>query len=345
MALYQCLPCVKVFEEEAASVPLCPFCRGQVIPYPGPKPSTLCATPLTTPLAPILPLPEVSPISFKFISLTAENMYFWREYAKLMRFIASNLFSGVSLYGYQQAIKGFMDALDCCERTPGSQVWVAIATFGSIKSTPTAKSFANIEMCMTVTTHPDIPITTHMGIFRSPLRLVQTPELETVRGLQAGGVSVGDIITVLEKKRTLAHPVRRLSTQLHAFAAKRCLQESRGLAKILMITAPLAKMLEILNKDCAAYSTDKIKSEKTGSRLLTQVGEAQAPKSHQFVINNIQNYPWLTELADLDGSRPKIAIEMQPLASAMDESTRVESVLDWLDSRHRVYLAASSSSK
>ncbi|WP_191487908.1 hypothetical protein [Pseudomonas sp. FEN] len=334
MGFYQCLPCVKIFEENVASVPLCPFCRGQVIPYTGPTPSSLCITPLTTQLAPILPLPEVSPISFKFISLTAENVDFWRNYATLMRFIASNLFSGVTVYGYQQAVKGFMDALDCFKKTPSSQVWVAVATFGSIKSNPSARSFVNIEMCMTVTTHPDVPITTHMGIFRSPLRLVKTPELEKVRGLHAGGVSVGDIIAVLEKKRSLAHPVRRLSTQLHAFAAKRCLQESRGLAKIFMITAPLAKMLEILNKDCSAYSTEKIKSEKAGSTLVTLVGEAQTPKRHQFVVNNIQNYPWLTELTDLNGSRPKIAIEMQPLASAMDESTRVESVLDWLESRH-----------
>lgn len=239
--------------------------------------------------------------------------------------------------GYQQAVKGFMDALDCFNQTPSSEVWVAIAMFGSNESIPTAEFFVNIEMCMTVTTHPDIAISTHMGIFRSPLRSVKTPDLGKIKHLSAGNVSVADIITVLEKERTLAQPVRRLSTQLHAFAAKRCLQDSHGSPKLFMITAPLKKMMEILNRDCAAYSTDKIKSEKKDTTLTTQVGEAQAPKSHQFVIDNIQNYPWLTVLADLDGYRPKIAIEMQTLANAMDESTRVESVKDWVDRWHKTY--------
>lgn len=255
---------------------------------------------------------------------------FWDSYVRLMRFIASNMFKGETQSGFQQAVKGFLDALLCFRQTPGSEVWIACATFGSLSDTLSARSFVKIEMCMTVTTHPDIPITTHMGIFRSPLRMVNVPDMNKIKHLECGGVSVEHIIKVMEKNENLSRPVHNLSVQLHAFAAKRCLQDSSGARKIYMITAPLKKMLEILRAKCGSFATEVVESNRSGNKVIVQVGGIDGLARYTFTVIDIQNYTWLTALADVEGDRPKIAIEMAPLANAMDESTRVESVLDWL---------------
>lgn len=332
MGVYECSRCVKMYEAEVGGgVYLCPFCRDAVKAYSGPRPQELSEAKLVTPELPILPLPEVLPITYGFVRLADNNLKFWNHYVRLMRFIASNMFCGEKVYGFQQAVKGFLDALACFEKTPTSEVWVAYAALGDVSTVISAKAFVKIEMCMTVTTHPDIQISTHMGIFRSPLRMVDVPKLDAIKHLGSGGVSVADIIPIMERKGAFMRPVRNLSVQLHAFAAKRCLQESSGVRKRFMITAPLKKMLEILRDQCGAFSTEKIVLCELEGKILVQVGDVEGPKGGELIIGNIQDYAWLTELADLGGGRPKIAIEIDALATSMDEGTRIEAILDWLE--------------
>ncbi|MBD9578921.1 hypothetical protein IB260_26625 [Pseudomonas sp. PDM23] len=329
--LYKCMRCVMVYDAEFDDDRfLCPNCRDRVWPFSGPRPEHVSETEMVLPQEPILPLPQVSPISYEFTRLTNENFAFWESYVYLMRFVATNLLSSEVSYGYQQAVKGFLDALSCFKRTPTSEVWVAYAVFGSTVGVTQAEHFVRIEMCMTVTTHPDIPISTHMGIFRSPLRMVTVPALKKIRRLEHGGVSVRQLMEVMEKNGNLARPVRKLSVMLHAFAAERCLQKSSGVKKVFMITAPLKKMLQILRENCGTYATEDIYSEETGGVLAVQVGASPWHKYFNFVVTNIHQYPWLTELADLKGGRPKIAIELKSLEDAF-ESTRVELILDWLE--------------
>jgi len=332
--LYQCARCMTVYDSKVEDDRLlCPHCRDRVKLFTGPRPEQVSEVALILPEEPILPLPEVSPISYEFTRLTKKNFPFWYHYAVLMRLVASNVFTQEQAYGYQQAVRGFLDALECFENTPTSEVWVAYAMFGSSTGISVAEWFVRIEMCMTVTTHPDIPISTHMGIFRSPLRMVELPGLNKARHLKSGGVKVPELIEVMEIGGSVARPVRNLSVQLHAFAARSCLRDSTGVKKVFMITAPLLKMLEILREKCGAFATETITSVESGNSLAVQVGTDDWPKRYTFTVVNIEKYPWLTKLAALKGGRPTIAIELKSLEDALDERPRVELVRDWVEKK------------
>jgi hypothetical protein len=45
----------------------------------------------------------------------------------------------------------------------------------------------------------------------------------------------------------------------------------------------------------------------------------------------LKTYIWLDKLVDLNGGRPKIAVDIIVLSQSMEERTRVEATLDWLD--------------
>lgn len=79
-------------------------------------------------------------------------------------------------------------------------------------------------MCMTVTTHPDVEFSTHMGIFRSPVRMVETSRLKELAGnITVGSVNTKTLFKHLQKESALSRPVLNLSGQLHAYAARKCM--------------------------------------------------------------------------------------------------------------------------
>lgn len=305
---------------------LCPFCRCGVLPYKGAPPINPCKTALIATDAPALPVPLAQQLSFHLIPLTDENTEFWANYVKGMRMIAMNLpFSKSLKDGWANAVKGFTDALECYSETPSSQVWIAAAAFGPISEDDFAQSAVNIEMCMTVTTHPNVPLTTHMGIFRTPLRCLKISSVNALRPLNMFRIS--EIVDLLERDWCYLRSARGLSGQLHAYAAKRCLQESTGVKKSYMITAPLAKMLEIMRSTYTASATEKIGLATEGGNEIVVIGDDRYPLGK----GALRKYLWLDKLADLEGDRPKIAIPIRALADSMEERTRVEATLDWLE--------------
>lgn len=227
--------------------------------------------------------------------------------------------------GWGQAVKGFLDALEAFKATPDSQVWIAAATYGPISEHNFARSAVNIEMCMTVTTHRNIPFTTHMGIFRTPLRRLKLSSLEPLQGQPM--YRTNEIVALLGRDLSLFPSARDISGQLHAFAAKRCLQDCQaGVEKRYMVTAPLAKMMAIMESRYASHATKRIEYSIVDEGARVTVG------SNVFAFTNtLRKYRWLFSLADLDGSRPKIAIDIRALAQSMDTHTHVEAALDWLD--------------
>lgn len=326
MAVYQCARCMKKFLDRRVITLLCPFCHCRVLPYRGPPPLNPCQTALLATRAPALPLPLPAKLSFHFIPLTDANLGFWTDYVYAMRMIAYNRdFSEALKSGWGSAVKGFTDALETFRGTPGSQVWIAAAAFGPISGNNFAQSAVNIEMCMTVTTHPAVPITTHMGIFRSPLRCLKISSLDGLRHLNRFGTN--EIVNLLERDWSYLRSARGLSGQLHAFAAKRCLQDCSGVEKRYMITAPLQKMMEIMQSSYADCATTKVGLVIEGSNQMVTVGDVRIPLGE----NALEKYLWLAVLADLNGRRPKIAIDIKRLAGTMNERTRVEATLDWLE--------------
>ncbi|WP_206956371.1 hypothetical protein [Trinickia acidisoli] len=318
---------MKKFADNRDMTLLCPFCHCRVLPHRGPAPLNLCRTALLATRSPSLPVPLTERLSFHLIPLTADNVVFWKTYVCAMRMIVLNVnFSREMKDGWVQAVKGFLDALTAFDRTPESQVWVAAATYGPIAQHTFARSAVNIEMCMTVTTHRDVPFTTHMGIFRSPLRHLTIASLEPLQ--RQNMFRVNEIVALLLRDLSFLRSTSNLSGQLHAFAAKRCLQDChRGVEKRYMITAPLKKMLEIMIRKYGADATRDIRYACVGQDARVTVGDSV----FNFRERALRTYVWLFSLADLDGDRPKIAIDIRALAASTDEHRRVEAVLDWLD--------------
>lgn len=225
-----------------------------------------------------------------------------------MRLIANNgTFHGAMVYGWTHAIKGFMDALETFEMCPTSEVWIAVATHAPVDYENFAATALNIEMCMTVTTHVGVPITTHMGIFRSPLRDLSKLNLDAVRTMDM--YETGAVVALLAQGGVLPS-ANGISKRLHAFAAYSCLSACSLPEKRFMITAPLGKMLEIMKRDCLGFSTDKI-------RLVPNAGSITVMVNKDSIVlgkNPFSKYIWLDVLADLGGSRPKIAINIVKLA-------------------------------
>lgn len=326
MAVYQCARCMKKFVNGRVITLLCPFCHCRVLAYRGPPPLNPCRTALLATRSPVLPVPLPAQLSFHFIPLTDANLDFRTDYVYAMRMIAYNRdFSETLKSGWGNAVKGFTDALEAFQQTPGSQVWIAAAAFGPISGDNFAQSAVDIEMCMTVTTHPAVPITTHMGIFRSPLRCLKISSLDDLRHLNR--FRTNEIVNLLERDWSFLRSARDLSGQLHAFAAKRCLQDCGGFEKRYMITAPLQKMSEIMKKNYADCSTEEIRLVTDEENEIVVVGKTQFSLGKRA----LKKYIWLDKLADLKGDRPKIAIDIKALAGSMKERTRVEASLDWLE--------------
>jgi hypothetical protein len=262
-------------------------------------------------------------LSFHFIRLSNDNYEFWRTYAMAMRRIAHDRDFAESLKrDWALAVVGFLDALECYEENPASEVWIAAAAFGPISRDDFARSAVDIEMCMTVTTHREVPFTTHMGIFRSPLRRLKISSLNPLRRITS--YRIPQIVDLLEREWCYLRSASNLSGQLHAFAAKRCLQECRHPGKKLyMINAPLKKMAEILTRK---FEVETVAfDEKAG---IVAVG------THKFDLGRdaLEKFGWLAKLLYFrDPRHYRLAIDIKDLAGSSDERARVEAILDWLE--------------
>jgi len=329
MPTYQCARCVKKYLDEREGPLLCPFCRCRVIEYHGPAPLNPSRAPLLAAQAAATPQPLVPEFRFELIALTPANADFWLDYARAMRLIAmQSHFDKAVKDGYANAVKGFTDAVQTLEDSPGSQVWIAVGSHGEVLQEQFAVSACRIEICMTVTTHPDVPFTTHMGIFRTPLRRLAPGDFEPVRHQDM--YRVGTVIRLLETRLVETRATPEISCQLHAFAAERCLRICRGRPKEYMITAPLKKMKEIIEAAFGSDATSAIELRTDASapwQLL--VGGRVLPIDRDL----FRKCPWASRLTDLDGGRPKIAVPLETLAGRLEEHARVAAILNWLDKK------------
>lgn len=328
MAFYQCARCAKKYVDARDSALLCPFCHCRVIEYRGSKPLNVSRAPLLSVRGSAEPKPLIPEFRFELIPLTPQNTAFWRRYACAMRLLAlrSN-FSETIKSGYSNAVKGFNDALDAAARDTRSQVWIAVGSHGAVLPGRFAETACRIEICMTVTAQSNIPFTTHMGIFRSPVRRLGPADFEQARTVEMYGVAT--IIKLLEFRVNDTRATPNLACQLHAFAAERCLRICRGVEKKYMITAPLEKMMEIIEAGFSGKTTRKVALLKGRMPLVLCVGDDLL----DLGITSLDDCSWTSALTDIDGNRPKLAVPLVILAAALEEHARVAAILNWLDKK------------
>lgn len=326
MAVYQCARCAKKYIDDRDSALLCPFCHCRVIEYRGRPPLNISRAPLLATRGAAEPEPLIPEFRYELIPLTAKNTDFWRKYAAAMRLVAlRSHFDGTMKGGYTNAVKGFMDALDIAGTGPN--VWIAVGSHGEVLPGQFAETACRIEICMTVTAQENIPFTTHMGIFRTPLRRLSPVDFEAVR--QEKLFDLSSIIRRLEYSVNRTRATPNIACQLHAFAAERCLRICRGVPKKYMITAPLQKMMEIIEEAFPSATTRNVSLVSGKKPLVLRVGN----DSLDLGILSLDHCRWTQKLTDIDGDRPKLAVPLEKLAAALDEHARVAAILNWLEKK------------
>jgi hypothetical protein len=315
MPAFQCTQCMKTFVDNRIVTLLCPFCHCRVLPCRGALPINPCRFPLLGTQAPPLPLPSAAaPLKYKFIPLTGDNIDFWREYVLAMRLMANHMvitnkrpeLVSELKNGWTHAVRGFTLALDAFCSTPKCEVWIAVASFGAISEDNFAQSALDIEMCMTVTTHPDVPFTTHMGIFRSPLRRVGSASRQAFRGLNA--FRIPEIVSLMDREWVVGRTAGSISAQFHAYAARKCLQKCQvSGTKRYMITAPLRKMMLIMQQ---VFRAADVGFDQESCTVI--IGDKR------FTLKPVvlKKCEWLTRVICLhDPGTPKVAIDLHALAN------------------------------
>lgn len=142
---------------------------------------------------------------------------------------------------------------------------------------------------------------------------------------------VGKIVTHLEEFGSNLRSAPRISGQIHAFAAMHVNKVSKfDDKKKYMITAPLKKMMEIIQGKFNGHTTRDITVNERDSRCILNVGSESLDLDRRIWQYN----PWVEKITDLRGVRPKIAVDLMAMERALDERIRVNSILDWLDSQY-----------
>jgi hypothetical protein len=159
------------------------------------------------------------------------------------------------------------------------------------------------------------------------LRRLSPVDFEAVRQEEMYGVS--SIIRRLEYSVNCTRATPNIACQLHAFAAERCLRICRGVPKKYMITAPLKKMMEIIEAAFMGITTRNIILVPGRKPLVLQVGEDHL----ELGIPSLDRCRWTQTLTDIDGDRPKLAVPLAKLADALEEHARVAAILNWLDKK------------
>ncbi|AIK96143.1 hypothetical protein [Candidatus Odyssella acanthamoebae] len=250
-------------------------------------------------------------LNFVMEKLTDDNVGFWENYKKAMLRIGINYGKNQQIQGdYLQATKGFQNAIDAFKKGEGD-VWIAYAISAKEEDIyDTWEKMARIEICMTVTTSPGIPIVTHMGIFKTPLRdlskeIIQNAE--TIEAFQDFG-----IVEILKKVTTIgpfeAKP--RLSLPLHKFAAQSMLRLHPE--KKVMMTAPLKVMYDSLESTFKENFKKISNIEHVHNQYILSSGSQVIMKLSD---NTLVKAPWLKKVTFLpDLFPPKIAIDLHIIA-------------------------------
>ncbi|MBW8308451.1 MAG: hypothetical protein K0M45_02220 [Candidatus Paracaedibacteraceae bacterium] len=255
-------------------------------------------------------------LNFVMEKLTGNNLKFWQAYRSAMfRVGATHGKTPQIRQDYIQALKGFQNAIDAFKNGEG-EVWIAYATHNS--STDGYNKMAQIEICMTVTTSPDVPIVTHMGIFKTPLRGLSPETIQnaaTIEQFQDYGI-VKILNQVAEIGSLPSKP--NLSLSLHKFAAQIILHLYPD--KEVMITAPL-KVMETFLKGTFGEEAKTISLEKIAeSSATTEEKFHYILKSEESIFMKLPDdiftrAPWLDRVTFLLAQNPKIAINLHTIAS------------------------------
>ncbi|OEZ63833.1 hypothetical protein [Duganella sp. HH105] len=157
--------------------------------------------------------------------------------------------SSLGLSDFQEAVKGFDRALDL-GKSEGTNQYVAYSTFDldSIYVNNSWKAL-NIQMCMTVTGHENLPFTTHMGIFASPFRIA--------KNLPASYVSLKSKLGDKSPLDYFAGKVAaKISILLHSFAIQAYALLNTKIQPQFMVTKPISSMNKIFGyyPNCIAQS-------------------------------------------------------------------------------------------
>jgi hypothetical protein len=316
---------MKKYVDDRDEVLLCPFCQCRVLPYQGAPPLNVSRAALLTLRRVPKPRPQIPEFRFEMIQLTAENKDFWEKYACAMRLVVlrSNM-SKDHRDGYTNAVKGFTDALVL---GTAAEVWIAVGSHGKIDTDDFAETACRIEICMTVTAQSNIPFTTHMGIFRTPLWRLTPQDFEGVKTVKMYDVNL--LIERLENRVNTTRATPNIACQLHAFAATRCLAICQGVPKLFMITAPLKKMMEIIEAAFPNKTTREVFLVDGVLPLELQVGRDRL----KLGVATLDMCRWTSKLTDIDGPRPKLAISLMLLAAALEKPARVAALLRWSDNK------------
>jgi hypothetical protein len=326
MAYYQCLRCMKKFAELPDGTPICPSCHGTLrfapgyqavghrgqpgdaLPHQGVQPATA---------PPLLVASSTSPIlRVCFVQLTTQNVAFWKKYARACTQIASARFlhggdKEKRLWdGWTNAVKGFIDAVELFENRKQGIVHIAYAAYAPVDTAQFADSAIAIEICMTVTSHPQVALTTHMGIFKSPCRgWVPSDAVFDGQGDEYGVKAIARKI-----RGGMNHAsAPRIACDLHAYAAFKCSALATPVKKRYMITAPLASMLNILKDkfNSNAITKEKIRQFKKLCQIRIDGDKIQLPDDCW------DTYPWLKILVKIEDEKtPKVAVKFHLLKAA-----------------------------
>jgi hypothetical protein len=278
---------------------------------------------------PITYFDEQSGLTFVMEKLTQGNLRFWINYRNAMfRIGATHGKTQQIRQDYIQALKGFQSAIDAFKENEG-EVWIAYATHDL--NTDGYDKMAKIEICMTVTTSHNIPIVTHMGIFKTPLRDLSTETLqnaETIEPFQK--FNIVEILKQVEKMGVLPSKPK-LSLALHKFAAQSILHLYPD--KEVMITAPLQVMYTMLKsvlgeevkvinlEQITDFSTVKKTSSKKKEEKVRYTLKSGGVTFMELPDDIFQIAPWLNSVTMLLARNTKIAINLHTMAGFGETST------------------------
>ncbi|MBT6528501.1 hypothetical protein HOL34_00100 [bacterium] len=231
--------------------------------------------------------------------LSHKNHYKWemliKEWMRLLRLDYKGL--------EKMNLDGVGSFLISIKYFDSADVWIAYASNKFVK-TPRNFNEETVEMAMTVTTSSDAPLTTHMGISRSPF-------------FQA---------TYLRKNKK-QH--KRISAKLHSFAANVSIM--RDASKKYMITRPAPKMRELLGK---AFPNNSYIGDSHVRNLrkdyIKNKGYIENPNKHFIAKQNIIDYKETINKCTIDLAEWNETIEKrkQKLASIKNE---LQKALEHLD--------------
>ena len=217
-------------------------------------------------------------INFVLEELGKNNIAFWKGYLSLVKthpaadektyveeVFKSKLQADISHRPTDTylALQGFENALKLLDNKPDKvKMYVAYATFDKESAYSEKENWKaiNIQICMTVHCHTDLPFTTHMGIFADPFSLSTLPKSYKEEFEKRSYKKAYIEQYFLEKK------VPQLSLYLHSFAFQACAQANPSFKPAYMVTKPIKSMEKIFKlKNLVEQSVKHEQSSTSGT--------------------------------------------------------------------------------